>query len=668
MAAASLTKQFVGLGVISLEPKHSPAHPTGSQSKRGGSRKVKCELGGWACRSPRLDPCRPNSASFVRNSPSIEDRERFSRFDFSAATSSKGAYDAETVEPGFDLANDDDWKAFLEDFDDDEDSEEEDEDDEEDDSVEGADIGFDEDDELQDDRRKVNKKMTRAMRRRLRTGERWEVPEHLLPLVAIVGRPNVGKSALFNRIVGAPEAIVHDEAGVTRDRLYRRAFWGAREFMVVDTGGLTNITAAQAATLGGGPQGAGANRGDEAALAAAAEAARVGMPELISRQVAAAVADASVVLHVTDGQSGICANDYEVSSWLRKHYPNKKVLLCVNKCESATQGVTQAQEFWKLGLEPLPVSAISGTGTGEVLDLVVAALPPVPDLSTKPPAEDDPLRISIIGRPNVGKSSILNYLVGEERAIVSPVRGTTRDAIDTNFVGEDGQKYILVDTAGVRKRAAIKAANSFTEQASVTRAFRAIQRSDVVLLVLDASEGVAEQDFRLAEKVEAEGKACVIVMNKWDTVADKDGNTINKYEASTRERLRNLDWAPMVFTSAASGQRVPKLLEVATQVGRMHRKRVPTATLNMVIGDATMLTLPPVASGKRGKIMYTTQVAARPPTFIFFVNEPKAFTPAYARFLERQLREQVGFEGTPLRLFFRGKGKKPEWLLKKDKP
>ncbi|NJL90049.1 MAG: ribosome biogenesis GTPase Der [Coleofasciculaceae cyanobacterium SM2_1_6] len=435
-----------------------------------------------------------------------------------------------------------------------------------------------------------------------------------LPIVAIIGRPNVGKSTLYNRMAGAMDAIVHDEPGVTRDRTYRPSFWADREFMVVDTGGLVFD--------------------DDTEF----------LP-LIREQSLAALAESSAAIMVVDGQVGLTFADEEIARWLRQQ--KVPVFVAVNKCESETNGLLQAAQFWQLGLgEPYPMSAIHGNGTGELLDKLVAHLPEVSELP-----EDPETKIAIIGRPNVGKSSLLNAMTGESRAIVSPISGTTRDAID--MLIEHGEKtYRLVDTAGIRKKKHIDYGVEFF---SINRAFKAIRRSDIVLLIIDALDGVTEQDQKLAGRIMEEGRAVVVVVNKWDAV-EKDSYTIYDYEKSLRERLDFVEWVPVIFISALTGQRVDKILELVDIAVEQHRRRVTTSVINEVIEDAVSWHSPPTTrQGKQGKIYYGTQVAAQPPTIALFVNDPTRFNDNYRRYIERQFREQLGFKGTPLRLLWRGK-------------
>ncbi|XP_058073612.1 uncharacterized protein LOC131222521 isoform X1 [Magnolia sinica] len=482
------------------------------------------------------------------------------------------------------------------------------------------------------------------------------VPDHLLPRVAIVGRPNVGKSALFNRLVGGNKAIVVDEPGVTRDRLYGRSFWGHHEFMVVDTGGVLTVSKSQANVM------------EELAITttigmdklplASREAAVARMPSMIERQATAAVEEASVIIFLVDGQAGLTAADVEISDWLRKNYSNKNIILAVNKCESPRKGFMQASDFWSLGFSPFPISAVTGTGTGELLDVVCSELKTIEDLENSDEQEDYIPAIAIVGRPNVGKSSILNALVGEDRTIVSPVSGTTRDAIDTEFTGPDGQKYRLIDTAGIRRRAAVASAGSTTEALSVNRAFRAVRRADIVALVIEALACITEQDCRIAERIEREGKGCVIVVNKWDTIPNKNHQTATYYEQDVREKLRDLDWAPIAYSTATTGHSVEKIIAAAGLVEKERSRRLGTSILNQVVREALAFKSPPrTRGGRRGRVYYCTQAAIRPPTFVFFVNDAKLFPETYRRYMEKQLRADAGFSGTPIRLLWRSRRK-----------
>ncbi|XP_078429990.1 GTP-binding family protein [Wolffia australiana] len=481
-----------------------------------------------------------------------------------------------------------------------------------------------------------------------------QIPDHLLPRVAIVGRPNVGKSALFNRLVGGNKAIVVDERGVTRDRLYGRGFWGNQEFMVVDTGGVVVFSKSQddvmeelAITKTIGMDGISLSSRD---------AAVARMPSMIEKQAKVAVDEASVIIFLVDGQAGVTAADVEISHWLRRNYSKKFTILAVNKCESPRKGLMQSLEFYSLGFTPLPISAISGTGTGDLLDLVCSELKKLEPVEDLVEAEKYIPSVAIVGRPNVGKSSILNALVGEDRTIVSPVSGTTRDAIDTEFIGPDGEKFKLIDTAGIRRKAAVASAGSTTEALSVNRAFRAVRRSDVVALVIEALACITEQDCRIAERIEEEGKGCVIVVNKWDTIPDKNNNTLKYYEEDVRQKLRLLDWAPIVYATAVSGHSVDKIIAAASMVEKERARRLSTATLNQVVREAILFKPPPrTRGGKRGRVYYCTQAAVRPPTFVFFVNDAELFPETYRRYMEKQLRAAAGFPGTPIRLLWRAR-------------
>ncbi|KEH30215.1 putative GTP-binding protein EngA [Medicago truncatula] len=482
------------------------------------------------------------------------------------------------------------------------------------------------------------------------------IPDNLLPRIAIVGRPNVGKSALFNRLVGGNKAIVVDEPGVTRDRLYGRSYWGDNEFMVVDTGGVLTVSKSQTTVME--DLDISTTIGMDGIPLASREAAVARMPSMIERQAIAAVEESPVIIFLVDGQAGLTAADVEIADWLRKNYSNKSIILAVNKCESPRKRIMQVSEFWSLGLEPIPISAISGTGTGDLLDLVCSGLQKVEEPQNLVEEEDYVPAISIVGRPNVGKSSILNALVGEDRTIVSPISGTTRDAIDTEFTGPDGQKFHLIDTAGIRKRTTVASAGSTTEALSVNRAFRAIRRSDVVALVIEAMACITEQDYKIAERIEKEGKGCVIVVNKWDTIPNKNQQTALYYEQDVREKLRLLDWAPVVYSTALAGQNVDKIIVAAIEVEKERSRRLGTSILNQVVREAVTFKPPPrTRGGKRGRVYYCTQAAIRPPTFVFFVNDAKLFPETYRRFMEKQLRSNAGFPGTPIRLLWRSRRK-----------
>ncbi|MGD1862754.1 MAG: ribosome biogenesis GTPase Der [Leptolyngbyaceae cyanobacterium] len=437
-----------------------------------------------------------------------------------------------------------------------------------------------------------------------------------LPVVAIIGRPNVGKSTLVNRLAGVQEAIVYDTPGVTRDRTYKSAFWADRDYLVVDTGGLIFD--------------------DDTEF----------LP-YIREQAMIALIEASAAVMVVDGQEGPTEADREIAQWLRQQH-SVPVLLAVNKCESPEQGLIQAAQFWELGLgEPYPVSGIHGNGTGELLDELITHLPRNEDID-----EPEEVRVAIVGRPNVGKSSLLNAFVGENRAIVSPVSGTTRDAIDM-LVQREEQRYRLIDTAGIRRKKNVDYGPEFF---GINRAFKAIRRADVVLLVIDAIDGVTEQDQKLAGRVEEDGRACVVVVNKWDAVEDKDSYTIYDYDRTIGSKLYFMEWSKRIYTSALTGQRVPKILDLVDQAVAEHRRRVSTSVVNEVLEEAVSWHTPPTTrQGRQGRIYYGTQVTARPPTFALFVNDPKLFGESYRRYIEGQFRQNLGFEGSPIRLLWRGK-------------
>ncbi len=435
-----------------------------------------------------------------------------------------------------------------------------------------------------------------------------------LPIVAIVGRPNVGKSTLVNRLTGERQSIVHDQPGVTRDRTYREVFWQDRDFLVVDTGGLVFD--------------------DDTEF----------LP-MIRQQVMTALAEAQAVIFVVDGQMGPTPADEEVAQWLRQQAA--PVVLAVNKCESIQQGSVQAAQFWELGLgEPFALSAIHGSGTGEMLDQLITYLP-----ENIEEVETPEIKVAIVGRPNAGKSSLLNAFVGEQRAIVSPISGTTRDTIDM-VVQRGEQTYRLIDTAGIRKQ---KNVDYGPEYFGIHRAFKAIQRSDVVLLVLDALDGITDQDQKLAGRIIEEGRACVLVVNKWDAV-EKDSYTIYEFRDILKQRLGFIDWIDTIFVSALSGQRVEKIFDLINAAAEQYQRRVSTAVINEVLEEAVSWHTPPTTrQGRQGKIYYGTQVSSSPPTIALFVNDPKLLKDNYRRYIEGQFRKQLGFQGTPIRLLWRGK-------------
>jgi GTP-binding protein len=442
-------------------------------------------------------------------------------------------------------------------------------------------------------------------------------------LVALVGRPNVGKSTLFNRIIGRRVAVVSDVAGTTRDRLYGTAEWNGVSFSVVDTGGIEVTEGRNTAPL--------------------SEDSELFLP-LIRQQAAIAIEDADVVVLVVDGQSGLTAADREVANILRQS--KKPVIIAANKLESSRQW-DNAFEFYELGLgEVFAVSAVHGSGSGDLLDAVVEALPvgPVEEES------DASIRVAILGRPNVGKSTLLNKMVGEERVIVSPIAGTTRDAIDTRLRWH-GKEFTLVDTAGIRRRGKI---DPGVEKFSVLRAIKALNRTDVALLVIDASEGVTSQDSHIGGMLVEESVGVIIVANKWDAV-EKDTHTMAQFEQKVRADLNFLSYAPLLFVSAETGQRVGKILPTVVEVNEARHQRVTTADLNNLMRDALQAHPPSFKGGRPLKFYYATQVAVAPPTFVFFVNQPEALHFGYQRYLENQLRERFPFPGTPVRLIFRGR-------------
>ncbi len=436
-----------------------------------------------------------------------------------------------------------------------------------------------------------------------------------LPSIAIIGRPNVGKSTLVNRLCQSNDAIVFDKPGVTRDRTYQKASWAGKEFQIVDTGGLVFD--------------------DDSEF----------LPE-IRTQVSLALEEASLALFVVDGNQGVTDGDLSIAKWLRNS--TCKTIVAVNKCESITLGISLASEFWKLGLgEPYPVSAIHGSGTGDLLDFVINSLPE----SYKIEDEENKIMMSIIGRPNVGKSSLLNSFCGEERAIVSNISGTTTDSIDT-LIEKNAHQWKIIDTAGIRRKKNVKYGTEFF---GINRAFKSIDRSDVCLLVIDAIDGVTDQDQKLAGRIEEQGRACVIVVNKWDLV-EKNSSTIYQVEKELRSKLYFLNWSKMIFISALTGQRVENIFEHALNAVNQHRRRVTTSVVNEVLKESLGWKSPPTKrSGKQGRLYYGTQVKNQPPTFTLFVNDPKLFGITYRRYIEKQIRNNLGFDGTPIILLWRGK-------------
>ena len=431
------------------------------------------------------------------------------------------------------------------------------------------------------------------------------------PIVAIVGRPNVGKSTLFNRIAEKRVSIVDDTPGVTRDRIYADAEWTGHEFALVDTGGIDFDE-------------------NDALLPAMRNQAKLAMEE------------ADVILFVVDGKVGITEVDQQIVSMLRT--AKKPVVLAVNKVDSI-KGIPDSYEFYGLGLgEPIAVSAVNALNLGDLLDAIVKELPTEVEVADEP----DTIRVAVVGRPNVGKSSLVNALLGEERLVVSNIPGTTRDAVDTYFK-QEGVTFVFVDTAGMRRRGKIDAA---LERYSVIRSLRAIDRADVVLMLIDAAEGVSEQDKKIAGYVHESGRASVLVVNKWDLVP-KDGKTSLRYTETMRQELGFMQYSPVVFLSALTKQRVSRIPEIVKYVAEQHAMRVSTSLLNQVVRDAVGINPPPSDRGRKLKIYYATQASVKPPTIVFFVNDPELMHFSYLRFLENKLREAFGFEGTPLKLVVR---------------
>lgn len=427
------------------------------------------------------------------------------------------------------------------------------------------------------------------------------------PTIAIVGRPNVGKSTIFNRIAGERISIVEDTPGVTRDRIYTTGEWLGREFSIIDTGGI--------------------DLGDEPFM------------DQIKHQAEIAIDEADVIIFVASGREGITDADELVAKILYRS--NKPVILAVNKVDNPEMR-NDIYEFYALGLgDPFPVSGSHGLGIGDVLDEAVKHFP-----NTSEEEDEDTIKFSLIGRPNVGKSSLINAILGEDRVIVSDIEGTTRDAIDTYFESEEGQKFLMIDTAGMRKRGKVYES---TEKYSVMRAMRAIERSDIVLMVLNAEEGIREQDKRVAGYAHEAGRGIIIVVNKWDTVK-KGTNTMRDFEAEIRDEFQYLDYAPIIFVSALTKQRLNKLPELIETVSMNQNLRIPSALLNDVVMDAVAINPTPTDKGKRLKIFYATQVAVKPPTFVIFVNEEELMHFSYARFLENQIRKAFTFEGTPIKI------------------
>ncbi len=476
-------------------------------------------------------------------------------------------------------------------------------------------------------------------------------------IVAIVGRPNVGKSTLFNRIIGQRLAIVDEQPGTTRDRLYADADWNGKEFTLVDTGGLDFVKF---------------NPEEERRARQSHEYSPRLIQQMVCHQAQIAMDEAEVIVFLASTTEGVTAGDLEVADQLRRS--GKPVLLVANKADTLKREL-DAVEFYQFGLgEPFIVSALHGNGVGDLLDKIVESLPP--QISEE---ESDELKVAIVGRPNVGKSSLLNALIGQERAIVSEMPGTTRDVVDTQLIW-DGQPVTLIDTAGIRRRGHI--AHGEVEQYSVLRALRAIQRSDVVLLVIDGADGVTAQDAHVASYILEAGKGAVIVVNKWDLVENRPdtpdaaghdaagvkllphrantphhANTMAIYESQVRKVLDFMAYAPIVFVSAKTRRRVGSAMDAALRVRESRRQRVPTGELNELLRDAVARHAPPTKRGKRLRFFYATQPDIEPPTFVFFVNDAEMVHFSYQRYLENLIRDHWNFEGTPIRMHFRNKGR-----------
>ena len=439
------------------------------------------------------------------------------------------------------------------------------------------------------------------------------------PVVAIVGRPNVGKSTLFNKLVGARLSIVDDKPGVTRDRIYGDCEWLGHRFLLVDTGGIEP-------------------RADDVILSQMRAQANI------------AIATADVIVLVTDLRSGVVATDQDVANMLQKS--GKPVILCVNKCDSVGAPDPEFYEFYNLGMgDPIAVSAVHGHGTGDLLDAVIAYFPP----ESEEEEEDDTIKVAVIGKPNAGKSSLVNKILGEERVIVSNVAGTTRDAIDSRFTNDKGS-FVFIDTAGMRKKSKIE---EDIEKYSVLRATMAIDRADVCLIMIDATEGVTEQDTKVAGMAHEAGKASIIVVNKWDLV-EKDDKTMARMTEEIRRDLAYMTYAPILFISAKTGQRVDKLFDMIDYVANQAAFRVTTGMLNTVLADAQTRVQPPTDKGRRLKIYYMTQVGVKPPHFVVFCNDRRLFHFSYQRYLENCIRSTFRLEGTPIILSIREKGDKED--------
>ncbi|MGN1270303.1 MAG: ribosome biogenesis GTPase Der [Clostridia bacterium] len=437
------------------------------------------------------------------------------------------------------------------------------------------------------------------------------------PIVAIIGRPNVGKSTFFNYVVGKRISIVEDTPGVTRDRVYAEANWRGREFTLIDTGGIEP-------------------KSDDIILSQ------------MRRQANIAIELADVILFLTDIKQGVTADDYDIALMLKKS--KKPVILVCNKSDSFGKKPDELYEFYNLGLgDPYDVSSVNAKGIGDVLDAIYDKLPP----KTQEEDDKETIKVAIIGKPNVGKSSLVNKILGENRVIVSDIAGTTRDAIDSEFENEFG-KYVFIDTAGIRRKSKV---NDNLEKYSVMRSLLAVERADVCILMLDAKEGVSAQDATIAGEAHEAGKGIIIVVNKWDEI-EKDNNTMEQYKKDIYNKLSYLSYAPILFISAKTGQRVEKLYEMINMVASQNALRVSTSVLNDVLNEAVTIVQPPTDKGKRLKIFYMTQASTKPPTFVVFVNDKDLFHFSYERYLMNQIRKEFGLTGTPIRMIVREKSEK----------
>ena len=436
------------------------------------------------------------------------------------------------------------------------------------------------------------------------------------PIIAIVGRPNVGKSTLFNKLIGERRSIVEDTPGVTRDRIYGETEWRGQKLVVVDTGGIEP-------------------KSDDIILSQ------------MKTQAEIAISTADVIVFMCDVRAGLLADDRDIAVMLKKS--GKPIVICVNKCDRIGATPMEFYEFYELGFEsePIALSSLHGTGSGDLLDAVLAALPE----NLGDAEEDDSIKVAVIGKPNAGKSSIINRMVGENRVIVSNIPGTTRDAVDTYVENKYG-KYTFIDTAGIRRQSKI---DDKIEKYSVLRAHMAVERADVCLIMVDAAEGVTEQDERIAGIAHEAGKACIIVMNKWDSI-EKDNSTFKRTTDEVYDALSYMTYAPIACVSAMTGQRVDTLYEQINYVYNQSLMRISTGMLNDVLGEATMRVQPPTDKGKRLKIYYMTQIQTAPPTFVIFCNDAELFHFSYQRYIENCLRNTFGFKGTPIRLIIRMKG------------